>query len=242
MTFSRSAVANGIALFLASAPGEPPKLERKLLKDRVTDLLRGYIVSGRIPAGTRLVERELANILGVSRVPVRDALIQLEKEGLIVTKPNGRYLIELNERDVRELHQVRRTLEKLAVALAAQNTSPDNRAILVAKLEELRAFAATGNHENYTKSDVEMHRLVWQQAKNHHLFEVLSSMTGPLFMFAACNAETFDREETLGLHEDLVNCINSGDPDAAVRSIERHLEQSLRRSLFVFRESGKSSQ
>src|SRR5207249_8524626 len=70
---------------------------RNLLKDRAMDLLRDHIVSGRIPAGAKVVERDVAQLLGISRAPVRDALIQLETEGLVVSKPSGRYVIELSE-------------------------------------------------------------------------------------------------------------------------------------------------
>ena len=67
----------------------PFRLERNLLKDRAMDLLRDHIVSGRIPAGAKVVERDVAQLLGISRAPVRDALIQLETEGLVVSKPSG---------------------------------------------------------------------------------------------------------------------------------------------------------
>ena len=101
--------------------GDQSRLGRVFLKDQVNELLRDMIISGRFPPGTKLIEREVADNLGVSRAPVRDALLQLEREGLLVSKPNGRYVIELTEHDIRELYQVRNALEKLAVELVTQN-------------------------------------------------------------------------------------------------------------------------
>ncbi len=103
-------------------------LGRVFLKDQVNDLLRDMIISGRFPPGTKLIEREIADYLGVSRAPVRDALLQLEKGRLWLSiNRNGRYVIELSERDIRELYQVRNALEKLAVELATQNIGVGNR-------------------------------------------------------------------------------------------------------------------
>lgn len=219
-----------------SADDEQPRLARSFLKDQTTEILRDYIVSGRIPPGTKLVERELGTQLGVSRAPVRDALTELEKEGLVVTKANGRFVIKLSKRDVRELYQVRLVLEQLAVALAAQNNTPENCVRLNQALQEMREAVTKHDRSKHIEADVAMHWLVWQQANNQHLLQMLSSMIGPVFMFVANNASAYDWEETLALHEDMVACINTGDISAAVESIERHLDNALHRSLKVFQD------
>ena len=91
------------------------KLLRVSLKDQAADILRDQIISGEISPGSKLVEREVAELLGISRAPARDALMQLEKEGLVVSQLDARYVIELTERDIRELHAIRLVLERLAV-------------------------------------------------------------------------------------------------------------------------------
>lgn len=219
-----------------STGNEQPRLERNFLKDQTTELLRDHIVSGRIPPGTKLVERELGARLGVSRAPVRDALIELEQEGLVVTRSGGRYVIKLTSQDVRELYQVRLALERLAVALAAQNTTPENCARLNQSLDDMRQAITKHDRSQHIEADVVMHWLVWQQANNQHLLRMLSSMIGPVFMFVANNASAYDWEETLALHEDMVTCINAGSIPAAVESIERHLDNALHRSLKVFQD------
>lgn len=209
------------------------KLLRVSLKDQAADVLRDQIISGEILPGSKLVEREVAELLGISRAPARDALMQLEKEGLVVSKLDARYVIELTERDIRELHAIRLVLERLAVDLAAQNTNARNRAAQNAMLKKMEDSIANRDAGAFARADVEGHTLVWEQAGNLHLKNTLHSMIGPIFMFMANSAEYYDWNETLELHRDLVKCINAGDREAAQASIERHLQNSCERSVGV---------
>jgi len=221
-------------LFSQTTPGMV-KLDRNSLKDQSTELLRNAIVSGRIPPGTKLVERELADLFGISRMPARDALMDLEHEGLVISKSNGRYVIELSKDDVQNLLQVRLELEKLAVTLAAQHTSPAYCAALAANLAKMREAIAQNNRNAYVKSDLEAHELIWQQAHNPYLLKMLNSIVGPIFMFIASHTEfQTNWHETLHMHEELADAICAGDATRAVKSIEDQLENSRQLSLRVF--------
>ncbi len=213
--------------------GDQSRLGRVFLKDQVNELLRDMIISGRFPPGTKLIEREVADNLGVSRAPVRDALLQLEKEGLVVNKPNGRYVIELTERDIRELYQVRNALEKLAVELATQNIRGEQVAKLQHILKDMKDAQARRDWLAFSKSDVETHRLIWRLSGNGHLESYLNSMSGPIFMFVASNAEYLDWDEPLELHKELVDNITGGNILQAVQSIQRHMDSALERTLHV---------
>jgi DNA-binding GntR family transcriptional regulator len=230
-----------LSLVLASSTDDRFKLERNSLKAQTVDVLRDWIINGKLPPGTRLVEREVAQVLGVSRAPIRDALMELEKEGLVENGPNGRCVIELSERDIRELYEVRLSLERLAVKLAAENVAPENRAALSAKLKELRDAVKTRDRSRYIKSDLESHFLVWRQAGNRHLLKMLDSMVGPIFMFIANNAEIYDWNATLGCHEEMVDSISTGDADRAIQSMDHHIREALERSLKVFQAPERES-
>ncbi|MCX6048281.1 MAG: GntR family transcriptional regulator [Chloroflexi bacterium] len=223
-----------ITLFSQAAPGAL-KLDRSSLKNQSTELLRTYIVSGRIPPGTKLAERELADLLGISRMPARDALMDLEREGLVVSKPNGRYVIEVSKEDVQNLLQVRLELEKLAVTLAAQHTCPAYRAALETNLQQMRKAIQQNDRNAYIKSDLEAHELIWQQAHNPYLLKMLHSIMGPIFMFIASHTEfQTNWHETLQMHEALASAISVGDAARAVKSIEEQLENSRQLSLRIF--------
>ena len=225
---------NTLSYLLHPEADRRPKLERALLKDQAIELLRDHIVSGRFPPGTKLVEREVAELLGVSRAPARDALRELESEGLVVSKSTGRHVIKITRQDVRELYQVRLVLEKLAVELATQNRSPERDAALTQALEGMRAAVAQHDRSRHVSADVAMHVLVWKQADNRHLLNMLRSIIGPVLVFVASNADTFNWQETLALHEDMAASVIAGQTEAAVQSIEHHLENAVQRSLHVF--------
>lgn len=225
---------NPFSLDASGEANQRLQLERSYLKDQVTDLLRDYLIGGRIAPGTKLVERDVAEQLGVSRAPARDALMQLEKEGLVVSKSNGRYVIEPTAQDVRELYQVRLALEKLAIELAMQNHAARAGAALAKKLAEMKEAVIRHDRLAFARTDVELHDLIWRQSGNRHLRATLSTMSGAIFLFAANNADYYDWDEAYQLHEDLVRDINSGDVAAAIKSLERHVEQTIQRLLGLY--------
>lgn len=209
------------------------KLDRVTLKDQVTIWLRDAIIAGRVAPGTKIVERDVAEMLGVSRAPARDALMQLEKEGLVISRPDARYVIELNDRDIYELHQVRLALEAMAVDLATINTSPENQQAQLAVLQQMEKATENQDRSAFAKADLDGHALIWEQACNIHLEKALRAMLGPIFMFMANATEHYDWQETLDLHRELVRCINAGDRDGAANSIRRHMENSRDRALGI---------
>lgn len=224
-----------LAQFLTHPGRDSLRIDRNSLKTQSTDLLRSQIISGRIPQGTRLVEQELADLLGISRMPARDALVNLEHEGLVVSKPNGRYVIQLDKTDIEQLFQVRLVLERLAVSQAAQQRSPEADAALQANLQLMRDAIAQNDQNAYAQSDLEAHQIIWQQARNPYLLKMLNSIIGPIFMFIASHTEfQMNWHETLQMHEELANALVAGNGERAVQSIEVQLQQSFQLSLRVF--------
>lgn len=224
--------------YLKQAGVDTPRVERTSLKTQSTDLLRAQILSGKIPQGTRIAEKELAELLGVSRMPARDALVDLEHEGLIVSKPSGRYVIQLDKDDIQNLFQVRIVLERLAVSQAAQHRSSEYNEALQANLQRMRRAIADNDREAYVKSDLEAHLFIWQQAHNHYLLKMLNSIIGPIFVFMASHTDFQSNwQETLQMHEELATAICAGDSDRAVASIDGQLQYSLRLSLQAFGQS-----
>jgi len=213
------------------------KLDRSLLRDQAAEILREYISNGRIPEGTRLTEREVSQWLGVSRMPAREALMILEAEGLVESRSDGRYVVELSEEDVRHLHVVRSTLEKLAVELAAANVNEENRAALRARLRDLEEAVASEDPALCAKRDLAIHQAIWHQANNSYLLKILDSMLGVIFVLVArvrfyCRA---DPGGLLSQHRELVDLVASGDGAGAARAIEAQLRESLAHSLGTFR-------
>jgi DNA-binding GntR family transcriptional regulator len=221
---------------LENIRNEDLKLDRNLLKDRAAETLRDYISTGRIPEGTKLTEREVSRLLGISRMPAHEALTILEAEGLVVSRPDGRYVIELSEKDVRDLHALRQALECLAVELAAANASDENRAALRASLSELEQAVASGDPGNCTKCDMSLHQTLWRQADNPHLLRVLDSVLGTIFVLAE-RVKVYGQEDLarmLNGHRRLVELVSTGDGAGAAAVLKSHLRSSLTWSLRTF--------
>jgi DNA-binding GntR family transcriptional regulator len=212
------------------------RLDRNLLKDLAAETLRDYISSGRIPEGTKLTEREVSRLLGISRMPARDALMILEAEGLVVSKPDGRYVIELTEKDVHDIHVLRWTLERLAVARAAAHVNEQNRLILRARLRDLEDAAASGEPGASTRCDMALHRAIWRQADNPHLLRVLDAVLGAIFVL--CDRVKVHGEQNsasmINEHHQLVALVAAGDEVAAAQMMEQHLRNALAASLQTF--------
>jgi DNA-binding GntR family transcriptional regulator len=212
------------------------KLDRNLLKDMAAEVLRDHISSGLIPEGTKITEREVSRMLGISRMPARDALMILESEGLVESRSDGRYVIEFTEDDVRAVYQVRVALEKLAAELAAVEIDEEDRAALRAKLRDLEEAVATGDPGLCTKRDIAIHREVWRQADNPFLLRILDSLVGVIFVLA--DRVNFygrgDSDQLLREHRELVGLVASEDSAGAGQAIEAYLNSALMDSLRTF--------
>jgi DNA-binding GntR family transcriptional regulator len=203
-----------------------PILNRAPLKDQVTCLLRDYIVKGKLKPGSKLIERELAEWLKMSRMPVHDALVQLEKEGLVVTKTDARYVIQLTQKDLFEMTQVRIVLERLATERAAKNNTPETRDQYSHLLQKLQEAIDRRDIDAFSDAHMEMHRTIWRQAKNPHLQKALDSILGPILMFMSSSTYV-DWENTYGRHKRLIEAIQSGNPETAGECMVSHYVRSL---------------
>lgn len=235
-------VENSLSLVLNGTDSALHPVERSLLKDQACARLRDQIILGRIPPGTRLVEREIAQILHISRVPVREALIELEKEGLLVSTPGGRCVIELTEQDIRELYAVRTPLERLAIELAAGNTSPINRVALLKTLQAMEDAVVQRDTVAFISSDVNIHRCIWSWSGNRHLVKALTSFVGPIFMFTGMNARHHDWMWVLKTHRAIADGIIGADAQSALANFEQHQYTSLEGTLRICRELGTLGQ
>lgn len=214
--------------------GDRSQIEPAYLKDRTCTILRDHIITGRIPPGTKLTERDVAELLEVSRAPARDALMELERQGLVVSKSTGRYVIQLTEKLIRDTYQVRLPLELLAVKLATQNLSAENASQLRNIQRALEESVRTRDLSTHVNADLEMHFQIWKLSGNGVLLDMLGSIIGPTLMFFANNAHLYDWNATVQSHQELTDHIVLGDVTHATKSIQWHVEDSLSRSLRAF--------
>lgn len=200
------------------------------LRDQVRDVLRDRILTGELPPGTRITERAVAEDLGVSRIPVRDALNMLKGEGLVTEVPRrGVIVTAMSAKDAEELFDVRTALEVLSVRLATERAKPQELAELRGVLEQSRAALTAGDHQVLAGCNQTLHDTITRIAHNDLLASVLSPLEARLHWLLRQNN---DPQELFREHEALVEAIASGDPEKAAAMSLEHVNTSRR---LVFR-------
>ena len=164
-------------------------------------------------------------------------------EGLIIARPGGRYVTTLTEKDVRDLHEIRCSLETLAISLAAQRVDTNDLETMRLRMEELEQAAIDGDANEWTRCDLGLHQSIWEASGNAHLLKILSSVLGPVFVLADRDKTHRERDVTEDLkhHQDLVDLVSAGKHAEAAQEMERHLDRSLRNSLETFSLPGAAS-
>jgi DNA-binding GntR family transcriptional regulator len=191
------------------------------IRQRVRDELRDRILTGRLRPGDRLVERELAEDLGVSRVPVREAIRSLESEGFVVVQSPRRVVVrQLDRSDVEELFDVREALEGLAAGLAASRATSKDLRKLERLLEDAAKATASSQASRITALNTRFHDEIVAIAGNGLLSTVLQPLEGRLRWLTSQN-EHFG--ELLEEHWRLFEAIKSGDAERAKASAAEHV-------------------
>ncbi|WP_407645530.1 GntR family transcriptional regulator [Amycolatopsis alkalitolerans] len=191
------------------------------MRQRVVDELRERIVTGKLKPGDRLVERDLAEGLGVSRLPVREAIRALESEGFLETPSPRRVVVrQLSRVDVEELFDVREALEVLACGLAAERAGDTG----LARLEEIlkRAAEATdsGQGARITEANNRFHEEILAVADHRLLSSLMHPLEGRLAWLTGQNEHWND---LLTEHRRLYDAIASGDPERAKACALEHV-------------------
>lgn len=209
--------------------GEPiAVLSHKQLWEAVSERLRDEILEGRLPAGTRLVETELAERFGVSRGPVRDALQELSRTGITVDLPRrGTFVSSLTERDLVEVYVIRSAIEGAAVRLAIARAGDDEIAQM---FEAVAATEAAYRGDDLAAAwdlDMAFHATYCRMSGNGRLlalFEQLASQTVLLMRTSLEAHASLAWTPPVELHRRIAQAIADRDPDAASAAVIAHYQ------------------
>lgn len=155
------------------------------LKAHVYNSVRNAIVSGRYKPGSRLNESQLAREFNISRIPIREALMQLQEHGLVMNhERRGMFVTELAQEDVQRINSVRIVLEAEAIKLARARMTPAIAAQLTRLVEQMETLGDSSRIES-AALDLEFHRMIWDAADNPYLSKTLDSLSTVLFAHTA---------------------------------------------------------
>lgn len=206
------------------------------LRDVVFKTLRQAILTGELKPGERLMEIHLANKLGVSRTPIREAIRQLELEGLVIMVPRkGAQVASITERSMSDVLEVRLALEKLAVELASKRISFEQKEELKEAMELFEKKVTEGNVSEIAKADVVFHDKIFEATGNMRLGQMVNNLAEQMYRY---RFEYIKEEEghnrLIEEHRRIYESIVSGNANDATDAISLHIknqEESILRQI-----------
>lgn len=203
----------------------------KPLRDVVFETLRDAIITQVLKPGERLMEIQLADELGVSRTPVREAIRKLELEGLVVMVPRkGAYVAGVSMKDIHEVYEVRAALEMLAVSLAAERITEEELDALerqVLRESEAEAEQDENTLDNIIYIDSTFHDIIYQAAHNQRLVQFVNILQEQLQRFRAASLSRPGRSKTALLeHKQIVEALAERNGELAMKLAKEHIENA----------------
>ena len=196
------------------------------LRDVVFNTLRQAILTGELKPGERLMEIHLADRLGVSRTPIREAIRKLELEGLVVMIPRkGAQVAKITEKNLKDVLEVRRALDTLAVRLACKRMNDTYKKQLREACDEFAKVVKCSNTKDITEADVRFHDIINQSTGNDRLIQLVNNLAEQMYRYrleyikdAAYHNRLIDE------HEEIYNAILERDEERAAKAVVVHID------------------
>jgi DNA-binding GntR family transcriptional regulator len=205
---------------------------RRSLSEDVVDLLRAALVRGAFEPGQHLNEASLAEKLGVSRGPIREAFVELEREGLLILERHrGARVTRLSQTDIDEIYELRKALERLAMERAVRHATEDDFAAFAEVIKELRVAVKDADLHRVVSLDVRFHDLIYVAAHHSRLYLSWSSLRPQIETFL--HSRSIDTKDFLDKsvreHIELLDVLRSKSKRNATRLIDSHIRTSYER-------------
>ena len=197
------------------------------LRDEVFNTLRERILKGALKPGERLMEIHLADQLGVSRTPIREAIRMLELEGLVKMVPRkGAQVAKISREDLQDVLEVRKALDTLAVKLACERITEDEITKLKMAEEEFERVLKVGDTTQIAEADVAFHDVIQVASKNKRLKSMISNLAERIYRYRfEYIKQQSDGGKTLVMeHREIIRCIEEREVDEAIKAIELHID------------------
>jgi DNA-binding GntR family transcriptional regulator len=217
----------------------PIKLDNyKPLREMVFESLREAINLGRLRPGERLMEIQLAEEMGVSRTPVREAIRKLELEGFVAMVPRkGAYVAGISLKDIVDVFEIRASLEALAAGLAAERITDEEMELLERSLVEISEFSTDENIRAIVDGDVNFHDIIYKASRNQRLVQIIIHLQEQIHRFRMTSLSQPGRTKiALDEHKSIVEAISDRNVELAQQLAREHIENAEQSLLNVMRE------
>ena len=206
------------------------------LRDVVFNTLRKAILRGELKPGERLMEIALANRLGVSRTPVREAIRMLEQEGLVIMIPRkGAQVAQITMKDLNDVLEVRLGLEELAMQFACKRITQEEIGEMKQALEEIERLQEAEDVTALAEADVAFHDIIYKATDNKRLNQIINNVREQMYSYRVeYLKDSSTRGTLLKEHREIYEAVAGRDEERAKACIRCHImnqQQSIARSL-----------
>ncbi len=200
------------------------------LRDVVFNTLRQAILTGELKPGERLMEIHLANKLGVSRTPIREAIRKLELEGLVTMIPRrGAEVAQITEKSMNDVLEVRRAMDALCTELACERITTEEVKALEAACDQFIKIAATKDIRKCAQADVHFHDIIVKATGNRRLVQLINNLSEQMYRYRFEYLKDVSRYDTLiEEHKQICAAIKNRDKEAAKAAAELHIDNQAK--------------
>ncbi len=196
------------------------------LRDVVFNTLRQAILKGELEPGERLMEIQLADRLGVSRTPIREAIRKLELEGLVLMIPRkGAEVAKISEKSLRDVLEIRRSLDELAIELAIQRMTEEDLLKLEEAQEAFRKAVSSSDAMTIAECDEHYHDVIYNATGNSRLVQILNNLREQMYRYRLEYIKDSDKRQVLVVeHEQILKAIQGRRVNEAKIAIREHID------------------
>lgn len=214
------------------------------LRDVVFTTLRDAILKGELKPGERLMEIHLANKLGVSRTPIREAIRMLEQEGLAITIPRkGAQVARMTEKDLMDVLEIRDALDKLAVTDACERMTPEHFEELEAAMENFTEVTKSRDVRAIVSADEEFHNVIYKAADNPKLWHIIANLKEQMYRYRyEYVKQDKDYSDLVKDHSAIIEGLKNKDVKYVQSVMHEHLKNQVDSVKKVIREQNEETE
>lgn len=214
------------------------------LREVVFNTLREAILKGDLEPGEALMEVKLANKLGVSRTPIREAIRKLELEGLVVMTPRrSAQVASITKEDLTDVLEVRRVLESLAIELCCKNRTVEDIVLLKENLNQFRECIRKNDLIQIAVTDVQFHEMIYQTTGNKRLNQILYNLREQMYRYRLEYIKDRQTRNQLVIeHQEIIDAIEARDVERAKAAMALHInnqEMTISQNLELHKQTQK---
>ena len=202
------------------------RLPRESSRDYALRIIKDNIISLRLEPGSQISENELATEMGLSRTPVREAIRKLELEGLVTMIPRrGAEVAQITEKNLRDVLEVRRALDALAIELACERITEDELAELKKACENFELETKRGNANQVAQADVELHDIILKASGNERLMQMISKLSQQMYRYRLEYVkDEANYKRLIAEHRVIYEAIRDRDRQTGAEAIKNHID------------------